>query len=271
MGGNIFKNTSPIRLGDVSDLVNQLTTTFDIKDIKWALAGSAAVDVSFTNHIVNDIDIAIDTTSLYLNFLQTEFSGQNKDSFELLNDLFLNFERRTNKGSSLVSISYPFRGKNYQIDFILTDNLDFITNLYFTSDNTSYKSGHRNVLFQAIMDFNSTRFIKNGVWVRDILTVADGLQTVIQTNLSEKVCNRVLKSSRVIYTEFITKDWTKIETKFSVASCMFSFESLWNHVQGFYDTNQKIQIVDKALSIFTTKSTHLEIPIELCEFILTRG
>lgn len=219
------------------------------KDI--ALLGSAAPGKKRPGESSGDLDVAVDIEAFARNnkIVKTEdvipsLEKILRKEFKLVNPL---------PGLGIVTVGFPIvnvdgkqEGQHVQMDFMLSDNLEFSQFAYWSpaSNRSKYKGVYRTVLLGSIAAAINTKVLKsviddNGLtipveWTKDIFDNKRGLITIVKNAMSPK--GNILKNPKTVsFTQqvggkepiFIIK--TLLGPNFSIADAE-SFESLFSAI-----------------------------------------
>jgi hypothetical protein len=251
MGGKAFPDTVPIPVEDYVPLIDQIIKvipTSSIHDVASVGSGTATV-VRFRNKPLNDIDIAV------------AFSDEDWVLF-LANLADFGFQTKTINNHT-VSVRWPFYDVFYQVDFLHTRRLSDAHWIYYTDYESKYKSAHKNIWIQAVINVLTTKVHTiTGVAtirIKQHYDFYDGLVLLIQKKINPQA-QRYTTIDRIViddrpYRDVIDKF---IPTEKNVYK--ESFENLFADTKKHYSEVMFRKFVDEFVSIL--KTCNLEIPSE---------
>lgn len=256
-GGNAVKGVTRIKKECVKPTVdfiyNQFLSKLGISKKDFALLGSAG-----KKETSGDLDIAI----FYPPIVSKHKLEHLSDVYQFLLDKAKKIfpEVKFMKGIGLISVKCPIQCKEQenefvQVDFMLTDDLNFTTWMYFgpAPTESKYKGLYRNILLFAIAKEVSYKIKKEKdnipiEYERWILSLDKGLK---KTTYSRQGRTKLLKTAKKISEEIITKNPDEI-VKLLLgddfkATDIMTFESLWKAIH-----SSKFKYKDKLNSIIKT-------------------
>lgn len=167
-----------------------------------------------------------------------------------------------------VSTCMILDGNRYQVDFMHTE--DFINNrfIFWTDIDSQYKSAHRNILIQAMINVKTTKLFGDSLRTKQHLDLYEGkLMYLVQTRgnaIRYKTVDRIDVKENIPFpfciAHFLGFEWLHFDLE-----KIKSFEMLLNHIKSLYSTDEMRLIAIECDKII--RSTKLEVPKELGEFV----
>jgi len=279
--GNMFSGINRIPQEDVEALLKDLENNI-LKKLKlktwgedWAVLGSAGKKKP--GEFSGDIDIVIDAEV---------FAANNSISLdrvmEFLEQKLNKWEYETNilKGFNQISIKYPFKDYYVQVDFMLSDCVEWTKFIYhspdFTKDESKYKGLYRNILLMTILSNYSKKIVKkDGDKVLEIEKIIVRLNKGLFSVRKSYEGKRGLLKTPILmkeYDKFITNnpvEIAKILFNDEDTNCLYTFESLW---EKFEKNCKEPDIMYKVIEDFveTIQKLNYPIPSEFGKYIQKR-
>lgn len=214
-GGNAIDGVVRISKNDFNQTIENLFNTV-LPKLKLKKESVKIIGSSGKKETSGDIDIAIDINDLIRN---NKIVGNLDNVYDFLIEKIkeLGFRYADLRSLGLISFAFPISNKSgefVQIDFILTDNLDFTEWIYYGPNEleSSYKGLYRNLLLIAIVKYSNFKSLKdieidgkklNVTWERYMLSMKDGLMKIRQTLEGKQ---KILKNPKTFDRQFLTKD-----------------------------------------------------------------
>lgn len=247
MGGKAFPDVTPIPYEDYGVIITKILEIFPPRnDFGFVGSGTLGV-VNHRKQSLNDIDVAVQ----YNDDQWAGFISVQKDRFQT---------RKINE--HCVSVRLPSFDKFHQVDFIQTRNLDDAYLIYFTDVKSKYKSAHRNIWFQSVLNVLTTREHNIGsdtLRIKKHFDFYEGIVVLVQTK--DKMFGRRFKTLeripvdgrmfRDIVEDYIPRAWRQD---------LNSFETLHAATKKVFDAETMDKITKDFVSIL--ESCKLEVPSE---------
>ncbi len=286
-GGNAVSNVVPIRAEDTLPTLKDIDTKilkrfFKLKPKQWAALGSTGKKLP--GQTSGDIDLAIDKNKVAKN-LGVPVDELGQKIVDLLDSAYPDMEKNFMRGLGIVSIAYPIKGDNgnVQLDLMLQDDINFANWMFhspdFTKSESKWKGLYRTELLKAISsaisipdlttyfedEFDSKYKGQVKDLARNLLDPNKGYKKQIKSFVGKT--GKPVKTGKSKFEEVITKDPEVITkallgTKATIKDTN-SFESVWKAINksDFPWKKDKDKIVTKFAEVLRGKG--LPFPEEL--------
>lgn len=241
MGGKAFKNTVPISKENGSILIAEIGSIMNELGFNYSVIGS------FYKFPCNDLDIAFEGELLTLR-RYVHLKGFNLCSL----------------GHEAISISFPVGETFHQVDFFITDNLEYARAVAALDPDSKYKNVHKIMMIESVIkvvDTQIERIDAVDLRTRYHLDPYFGLMFLVQKRqVGSHARFKTLRTVKTIdnYDHILCRYFGEY------AVSIYSFENVYNAVLNKYP-EKKIEIFEEAVSMM--KSCKIEIPHELAVWV----
>lgn len=203
-----------------------------------------------SHFLINGLGISEDQFRFIGSFGKKEFSSdvdiavlEESVSLEVLSKIFdkTGIEYKIVKGFNQISFGYPFNGKIFQVDLMLSKSLDWTEFIYYSPNllngESQYKGIYRNLLLSAILITESRIELEDGSISQRILRLNEG---IIQVRKKMEGNSSVIQNE-----EFITNDSKEFIKILGLTGNCLTLESILNQMQHRTNFNEIMERFDK--------------------------